>query len=76
MDINYILGREQISLHNASMAKSGPARLSHQGLADAYGRLLEASGFPHRSALEVHIRPAPADDAVQSEDAGGPAHAP
>jgi hypothetical protein len=50
MDINYILGREQISLHNASVASSGPARIAHAGLAAAYGALLTGSTFPHRYA--------------------------
>ncbi|MBW6526402.1 hypothetical protein KZ813_06075 [Sphingomonas sp. RHCKR7] len=52
MDINYILGREQTSLHNAAMASSSCARASHLGLAAAYGRLLADSTFPHRPPLQ------------------------
>jgi len=48
MDVNYFLTREQVSLHNASIAASGPARIAHQGLASAYGKLLLHEGFPHR----------------------------
>ena len=48
MDINYILGREQTSLYNASVASSAPARIAHEGLAKAYGALLAANAFPHR----------------------------
>jgi len=62
MDINYILGREQISLHNASVATSSPARIAHEGLAREYGRLLNASTFPHRDMLELRFKPAPCED--------------
>lgn len=48
MDTNYILGREQVSLHNASVATSSPARIAHAGLAAAYGALLAENAFPHR----------------------------
>jgi hypothetical protein len=48
MDVNYFLTREQVSLHNASITASGPARIAHQGLASAYGKLLLQEGFPHR----------------------------
>lgn len=71
MDINYILGREQISLYNASVAKSAPARIAHEGLAREYGRLLADSTFPHRDALEMRFRPAPADNADRWDDDGG-----
>lgn len=52
MDINYILRREQVSLHNALIASSVPARMAHEALAEAYGALLVKSGFPHRSRKE------------------------
>ncbi len=52
MDINYLLKREQISLHNALVAPSAPARIVHEKLAVAYGRLLsENTTFPHRKPL-------------------------
>jgi hypothetical protein len=51
MDTNYILRREQISLHNALIAPSRAARTAHRGLAAAYGRLLASSAFPHRTLL-------------------------
>ena len=56
MDINYILGREQISLHNASVAASSPARIAHLGLAAAYGALLTSSIFPHRLFLTYGVK--------------------
>lgn len=49
MDMNYILGREQISLHNAAVATTSSARIAHEGLAAAYGALLDDSPFPHRT---------------------------
>lgn len=55
MDINYILGWEQTSLYNASMAASSCARASHLGLASAYGLLLEGSTFPHRHPLQLRF---------------------
>lgn len=52
MDINYLLKREQVSLNNALVAASAPARIVHEKLAVAYGRLLrEATTFPHRKPL-------------------------
>lgn len=51
MDLNYILGREQTSLHNARVATSSSARMAHEGLAKAYGELLAASTFPHRQPI-------------------------
>jgi len=56
MDINYILGREQTSLHNASMAASSCARASHLGLASGYGLLLEGNTFPHPKPLQLRFR--------------------
>jgi hypothetical protein len=50
MDVNYFLAREQVSLHNAEIAVSGPARIAHLGMASAYGKLLLQQGFPHRGA--------------------------
>jgi hypothetical protein len=55
MDINYILGREQTSLHNASIASSSTARIAHEGLAKAYGDLLAESAFPHRQPVIVAV---------------------
>lgn len=73
MDINYILGREQVSLHNAFVAASASARIAHQGLAAAYGRLLAESTFPHRTPIALQVRGAPSGDTNRWEDDGGPA---
>ncbi|WP_277978642.1 hypothetical protein [Sphingomonas phyllosphaerae] len=51
MDLNYILAREQVSLYNASIASGGPARIAHEGLAAAYGRLLAGQSFPNRKLM-------------------------
>jgi hypothetical protein len=51
VDLNYILAREQVSLYNASIASSGPARIAHEGLAAAYGRLLAGQSFPNRKLM-------------------------
>ncbi|TCM04517.1 hypothetical protein C8J41_10918 [Sphingomonas sp. PP-CC-3G-468] len=48
MDLNYILCREQTSLHNARVATSSFARMAHEGLAKAYGELLAASTVDRR----------------------------
>jgi hypothetical protein len=69
MDLNYILAREQVSLYNASIAASGPARIAHEGLAAEYGRLLARRSFPNRHlilepdtlSLIVKIEPASGD---------------
>lgn len=71
MDINYILRREQVSLYNASVAKSTPARIAHEGLAREYGRLLDGSTFPHRNPLKLQFRPVRSDAAGRWEDDGG-----
>lgn len=47
MDVNYILGREQVSLHNADIASDVSARRSHREMARSYGRMLSDAGFPH-----------------------------
>ena len=52
MDINYLLEREQVSLHNAKVAASSTARIAHSGLAAGYGALLADKGFPHRVKSE------------------------
>ncbi len=54
MDINHILEREQVSLHNARIATSSPSRIAHEQLAAAYGALLTDSDFPHRSKTTNH----------------------
>ena len=36
MDLNYLLGRHQFSLHRSAAARSPEARHAHQGLAVAY----------------------------------------
>lgn len=61
MDINYILGREQISLHNALTAPSGPARMTHAALAKAYGKLLSESSFPHRDSIKLYFKQSTGD---------------
>ena len=53
MDINHILEREQVSLHNAKVATSSPARIAHEQLATAYGALLTDTAFPHRSGTSA-----------------------
>jgi GNAT superfamily N-acetyltransferase len=59
MDINYILGREQQSISRAISSTSKSARAVHRTFAAAYGKLLEASGFPHRSQPRVEQEPHP-----------------
>jgi len=49
MDLNYILKREQESLHRAANSKSASARAAHEAFAKAYGLLLAASTFPHNA---------------------------
>ncbi len=61
MDINYILGREQISLHNALVASSGSARMVHAALAKAYGKLLIESSFPHRDSIKLYFKQSSGD---------------
>ena len=72
MDINYILSREQVSLFKATAASSAPARIAHEGMAAAYGRLLAESGFPHRSSERLSFRPRASSEAERWEDDGGP----
>lgn len=72
MDINYILRREQVSLYNASVAASGPARLAHEGMALAYACLLAEAGFPNRSAKIAYVGPVTADEGDRWMDDGGP----
>lgn len=76
MDINYILRREQVSLHNASVASSAPARLVHEKLAIAYGQILTESGFPHRDVALAYLGPVTAAENARWEDDGGPAGGP
>lgn len=71
MDINYILRREQISLYNASVAASGPARIAHEGMARAYGRLLAQDGFPHRESLSLRISAVAPEELARWRDDGG-----
>jgi hypothetical protein len=72
MDINYIVGREQVSRLRATVATSAPARIAHQGMAAAYGRLLAENGFPHRSSERLSFRPRASSDGERWEDDGGP----
>ena len=62
MDINYLLKREQTSLMMARNANCSSSRHAHAGLARAYGALLAAGTFPHRS-----FSLAPANDLDPSE---------
>jgi hypothetical protein len=71
MDLNYILAREQFSLHNASIATSPPARTAHEGLAKAYGALLEHSTFPHRQPIIKATKRATISDVETWEGEGG-----
>lgn len=70
MDINYILGREQMSLHNAQVAPSSSARASNRGLAAAYGQLLADGDFPHRSPLQLRFRSVDEGSADDWDDDG------
>lgn len=70
MDVNYILGREQTSLYNAAHAQSAPARIAHEQLATAYGHLLAASSFPHRSSASLSFA-APSENEDRWADDGG-----
>ncbi|RST31309.1 hypothetical protein HMF7854_11020 [Sphingomonas ginkgonis] len=71
MDINYILGREQTSLHNARIATSSSARASHRGLAKAYRLLLAGSTFPHRQPAQLRSHCRDRDSAARWDDDGG-----
>jgi len=71
MDINYILRREQVSLYNASVSACGPARVAHEGMAIAYGRLLAEAGFPRRSSAVSYIGSVTADENDRWMDDGG-----
>ena len=51
MHLNYILSREQHSLHMAATSRSVSARVAHRAFAKAYGLIITASGFPHRDSL-------------------------
>lgn len=73
MDINYILGREQTSIHNAEFAAHAGARASHRGLAEAYGQILAESVFPHRQPITRHV-PALGEDDQSIADDGPGAH--
>lgn len=73
MDINYLLEREQVSLHNALIATSAPARIAHEGMAAAYGELLSETSFPHRPASGFLVHSAPMQDGGRWEDDAGPA---
>ncbi len=42
MDLNYLLGRHQQSLHRAGAATTAEARHSHRGLAAAYAGRIRA----------------------------------
>lgn len=53
LDINYLLSREQVSLHRAATSPSRCARAVHRAFAKAYGNLLAASLFPH-AELQLH----------------------
>ena len=62
MDVNYILSREQISLHNSLNSPSMSARIAHAAFAKAYGKLLKESPFPHREPVQLNFRRAPSND--------------
>lgn len=64
MDLNYILGREQVSLHNADIAVDVSARFAHRELARSYGRLLEQAGFPHTDAARTEAERAEAHNDI------------
>jgi hypothetical protein len=42
MDLNYLLGRHQQSLHRAGSAASAEARFAHRGMAAAYADRIRA----------------------------------
>lgn len=56
MDINYLLGRQQVSIMLAANAKGPEARLAHEGLATAYGRRLRLLGFPARWEVLASVK--------------------
>ena len=47
MDINYYLAREQESVLRAAATTDRSARFAHRKLAREYGRILDASTYPH-----------------------------
>ncbi|MES2496585.1 MAG: hypothetical protein V4618_10740 [Pseudomonadota bacterium] len=49
MDLNYLLRREQECLARSKSSPSRAARAVHSAFAVAYGKLLGASSYPHRS---------------------------
>ena len=53
MDVNYLLRRQQISLHHAEHSPSRSARFAHRRFAKAYGLLLVGLGFPIHPAAVV-----------------------
>ena len=40
MDLNYLYGRQQVSLFNADNAACDRSRLAHQAMADTYAALI------------------------------------
>jgi hypothetical protein len=56
MDLNYLLTREQQSLHMAQISKSKTVRWVHQAFARAYGIEIAAKGFPHRDSSATSIK--------------------
>lgn len=67
LDTNYLLQREQISLMMARNATCSSVRHAHAGLARAYGALLAAGTFPHRT---FDLSPAYDLDPSESPDRG------
>jgi hypothetical protein len=76
MDINYLLEREQVSLHNAEVAASATARIAHSGLAAGYGALLADNGFPHRAKFEEAEAVRKEPSVLDWENEGGSADQP
>lgn len=70
MDLNYILGREQVSLHNADIAVDVSARFAHRELARSYGRLLDEAGFPHTDATRTEGERAEARNDTSTDKKG------
>ena len=53
MDLNYLLGRHQLSVHRASAAASPEARRAHRGLAVGYADHIRA--FQRRLGAQAHL---------------------
>jgi hypothetical protein len=67
MDLNYLLTREQQSLHMAQISKSKAVRWVHQAFARAYGIEIAAKGFPHRDSSGTSVKITQIPPALEDE---------